>query len=370
MNSEFIPLASPDIQEIDINAVAEVLRSGYLVQGPMVMELECILASYLNVKNVVMASNGTATLLLILKALGIGENDEVIVPAFSYIATANVVELVGAKPVFVDIDIETFNINKSHIEENITNQTKAIIIVHEFGLPADAIAIREICEAKGIHMIEDAACALGAKQGDIFAGNFGIAGSFSFHPRKAITSGEGGAIVTNDDILASKLRALRNHGIDPSSGSGIMSFIYAGYNYRMTDFQAALLISQMSRLDNILEAKENIAAKFSNRIINNKLSLPIRPGHYRHTWQTYHVMLDESLSQQSVITSLKNVGIGTNYGAQCIPDQTYYKNKYGLDSRNLFPNSYKAYTQGLAIPCYEKLNDGQISKIINEINKL
>ena len=179
---DFIPLASPDIQKVDIEAVNKVLRSGMLVQGNEVANLEKNLAEYLGVEQAIMVSNGTASLHLMLAALGIGPGDEVIVPAFSYIATANVVELVGAKPVFVDIEKHSFNIDKNQIIEKTTPSTKAIMIVHEFGLAADMHEIKSICDKHGIMLLEDAACALGAKEKDLFAGSLGIAGSFSFHP--------------------------------------------------------------------------------------------------------------------------------------------------------------------------------------------
>lgn len=369
MPLDFIPLASPDIREEDIDAVVKVLKSGNLVQGKYVESLEANIAHYLGVSNCIVVTNGTATLHLILVALGIGPNDEVIVPAFSYIATANVVELVGAKPVFVDIDIQSFNIDISKIEAKINKNTKAIIGVHEFGLAADMQSIKKICDKHGLFFIEDAACALGASEDSSFAGTIGIAGSFSFHPRKAITSGEGGAIVTNDDLLANKLRSLRNHGID-STNKIQMDFINAGYNCRMTDFQAALLNSQLERLMSILSEKQKIARRYLNEIKSDKVILPTVPSNKQHSWQTFHVLLADSIDQSAIISLMKTKGIGTNYGAQCMPAQTYFKNKYNYNAELEFPNAYTAFRKGLAIPLYEKLNTDQVSHIINSINSL
>jgi dTDP-4-amino-4,6-dideoxygalactose transaminase len=366
---EFIPLASPDIQIVDIEAVNRVLRSGMLVQGVEVENLEKNLADYLGVEQAIMVSNGTASLHLMLEALGIGPGDEVIVPAFSYIATANVVELVGAKPVFVDIEKHSFNIDKNQIIEKITPSTKAIMIVHEFGLAADIHEIKSICDKHGIMLLEDAACALGAKEKDLFAGSLGKAGSFSFHPRKAITSGEGGAIVTNDAKLAAKIRALRNHGINAEI-VGKMDFIYAGFNYRLTDFQAALLNSQLDRINWILEKKQMIAYQYLNEINNPLLQLPTFSSTKYHAWQTFHVLLHKSMNQADCIKHFRANGIGVNYGAQCMPEQTFFKNKYNHDSQTEFPNAYTAYTQGLALPLYEKLNSEQIQKIIDTVNQL
>lgn len=367
--TNFIPLASPDITDHDISVVSKVLKSGNLVQGREVKELESKLSSYLGVDNCIMMTNGTSTLQLILVALGIGFGDEVIVPAFSYIATANVVELVGAKPVFVDIDIDTFNIDVNLIQSAITSKTRAVMAVHEFGLTADLIELKRICDDHGLFLIEDAACALGAQEKNYHAGSVGIAGSFSFHPRKAITSGEGGAVVTNSSDLAIRLRTLRNHGIYPDVSNG-MEFIDAGFNCRMTDFQAALLSSQFNRFDYIMNRKSEIAKRYLNEIVNPKLKLPIVPLGKTPSWQTFHILLDESLGQKETITHLKNMGIGTNYGAQCMPEQQYFKNKYKLDTETLFPNACKAYKKGLAIPLYEKLTDHQVNYIIESLNNL
>jgi len=370
MNTQtaFIPLARPDIRDEDIELVNAVLRTGMLVQGEYVGKLEKAFSEYHGVKHAVAVSNGTATLHLALKVLGIGPGDEVIVPAFSYTATANVVELVGATCVFVDIDDKTFNIDETSIEEKITPRTKAIIPVHEFGLACNIKEVCAIAEKNKLHVIEDAACALGARQGGKPVGAFGIIGSFSLHPRKSITSGEGGVLLTGDDNLAVKLRQLRNHGIEMENGK--MNFVEAGFNYRMTDFQAALAWSQFQRLENKLQYKNELADLYFASINNSKLTCPYRPAGRNHTWQTFHLLLDESLEQEAIIDKLKVQQIGTNYGAQCIPAQTYYRKKYKLDAEKLFPNAYRAYTQGLAIPIYERLTKEDILYITQTLNQL
>lgn len=364
----FIPLARPDIRDVDIELVNKVLRSGMLVQGEYVAKLEKAFADFIGVKHAIAVSNGTATLHLSLKVLGIGQGDEVIVPALSYTATANVVELVGATCVFVDIDDRTFNIDVLKIEEKITPRTKAIIPVHEFGLACDIESVCAIATRHGLAVIEDAACALGARQKGKPVGGFGTLGSFSLHPRKSITSGEGGVIVTNNDAFSIKLRQLRNHGIELENGK--MNFVEAGFNYRMTDFQAALAYSQFLRLESILDYKSELADLYDTKLKNSRVSLPFTPPDRNHTWQTYHLVIDESLDQEKTISRLKSNGIGTNYGAQCIPDQTYYKSKYKLDSPALFPNAYKAYTKGLAIPIYDRLSKDDLDYIIQTINQL
>jgi len=357
---EFIPLMIPDIREEDISAVAEVLRSGMLVQGENVQKLEAQIAEYLGVKHAVAVSSGTASLHMALLALGIGPGDEVIVPAFSFMATANVVEIVGAKPVFVDIDIRTSNIDVSLIEAAITEKTKAIMPVHEFGLACDIAEICAFAKKHNFPVIEDAACALGATENGKYVGTFGVAGSFSFHPRKAITSGEGGMLVTDDGDLADRFRALRNHGI--SFADGEMDFTEAGLNYRMTDFQAALLSSQFKRLGESIRVKQDHAKRYQANLSQvDWIRLPFVPEDKVHTWQSFHVVVDSD--RDDCLDYLKSKGVGSNHGAQCMPCQLYYQNKYGLDCQSFFPNSVMAYKQGLVLPLYPRLSAADVDLI-------
>lgn len=366
--NKFIPLASPDINQQDIDCVISVLQSGMLVQGVNVQALEKSFSEFNNCKNAIAVSNGTASLHLALIALGIGKGDEVIIPAFSYVATANVVELVGATCVFVDIDSNTFNVDFTKIEDVITSKTKAIIPVHEFGLACDIEAIMLIAQKHNLFVIEDAACALGATQNNKHTGTFGHFGSFSLHPRKSITSGEGGVLLTNDNTLDKRIRQLRNHGIEMQEGN--MQFVVAGFNYRMTDFQAALANSQMQRLSKIIKYKQELAEVYFNEIKNTAITLPTVPNDRNHTWQTFHLLISEEKDQAKVLAKLKQSNVGANYGAQCIPAMQYYKAKYQLDYLQYFPNSYTAYSKGIAIPIYEKLTKQIIKQIANTINKL
>lgn len=359
----FIPLLRVDINENDISEVNRVLRTGMLVQGEEVRKLEDTFSQYTGSKFCIAASNGTATLHLALLALGIGKGDEVIVPAMSYVATANVVEVVGATTVFVDVDIETFNIIPEKIEAAITEKTKAIIPVHEFGCPADMEAIFQIAEKYKLKVIEDAACALGTTQNGKHVGNFGDIGSFSFHPRKAITSGEGGMLTTQDPTIAERFRILRNHGVGMKKGKS--NFVAAGLNYRMTDFQAALVRSQFERLDKGLKKKEKLAAYYSKLLFGNtNLEIPNVPARGKHSWQTYHIVLKDSIDRDKLIIKLREAGIGTNYGAQCIPYQDYYLGKYKLDCQKLFPNAMRAYKQGLALPLFSELEYADVQKVV------
>ena len=343
-----IRLAKPNISEKAINAVVDVLRSGNLVQGKYVQEFEQRLAEYLNIDNTIVVSSGTAALHLSLLALDIKEGDEVIVPAFTFAATVNVVELVGAKPVFVDINLDDYCINTKKIEDVITNNTVAIILVHEFGQAAKVDDIIILCEKYNLKLIEDAACALGTEFDNKKVGSFGDFGCFSFHPRKAITTGEGGLITTDNKTLAKKVRALRNHGMELEDGK--VEFNYAAYNYRMTDFQAVLGIFQLEDFDKQVEVRKNIATEYDKLL--NEVKWIITPKIFNNrkmTYQTYHILVDNNIDRDSLIKHLNTNNIQANYGAQAVNVQKYYTEKYNISDEDL-PNAYNAYTQGIALP--------------------
>lgn len=350
----FIPLSTPDISEEDVSAVVAVLRSGMVVQGEQVEAFEAELAAYLGVRNAVAVSSGTASLHLALIALGIGRGDEVIVPAFSFVATANAVELVGARCVFVDVEPDTWNIDPAQMHAAITERTRAIMPVHEFGLPCDIAKVMQIADAHGIPVIEDAACALGSAAEGRKAGGFGALGAFSFHPRKPVTSGEGGILTTDDDELARRVRILRNHGIEVREGR--TEFVEAGFNYRMTDFQAALVRGQFRRLAEMIERRDAIARRYMSLLRQeNWLTLPVAPQNRTHSWQTFHLLLDNSVDRDQVVAGLHARGIGSNLGAQCIPAQDHYMREYGADSARAFPNAWRAWRSGLALPLYSQM---------------
>jgi perosamine synthetase len=367
VKKDIIPLARPDITEQDISEVVRILRSGMLVQGQEVLKLENAVSNYVQTGYCSAVSNGTASLHMALIALDVGPGDEVIVPALSYIATANVVELVGAKCVFVDTHPGYFNINETEIEKVITSRTKAIIPVHEFGLCAHMFEIMRIAQKHDLKVIEDAACALGASVNNKFAGSFGDIGSFSLHPRKAITSGEGGLVVTSNPELNVKIKTYRNHGIEPDSIPA--NFIAAGFNYRMTDFQAALVNSQLIRLKEIIEYKSKLASIYYDEIHNPAIRMPKIPEGMKHTWQTFHILSESEKQRNGLREHLSSNGIMSNYGAQCIPAMTYFKNKYNHHSESEFPNAFEAYTCGLAIPLFSQLKEEQVQYISQTINK-
>ncbi|MFQ5779388.1 MAG: DegT/DnrJ/EryC1/StrS family aminotransferase, partial [Nitrospiria bacterium] len=272
-----IRLSAPNLGDEECKAVERVLRSGQLVHGEECDLFEKELSEYLGVSDVVVVSSGTAALHLSLIALGVGAGDAVLVPDFTFPATVNVVELVGARPVFVDVDISTYNVTCERLEEAIESwkgpeRLKAIIPAHEFGCPADMTGMMALAKEHNLLVIEDAACALGATHHGRKVGSFGDTGCFSFHPRKSLTTGEGGAIATNNRAVAAKLRQWRSHGMQ-SSPQG-MQFMVPGFNYRMTNFQAALGRVQLLRLDGWLKERRQLQQIYYQELQRTTLSLP------------------------------------------------------------------------------------------------
>lgn len=356
-----IKLAQPYIPKQTLKKVIEVLKSGNLVQGKYVKKFQQQLESYIGIKNAVVVSSGTAALHLSLMVLDIKAGDEVIVPAFTFPATANVVELVGAKPVFVDINLSDFCIDTSKIEEIITKKTRAIMPVHEFGQAAQMNDIKYLANKYKLKIIEDAACALGTEFENRKAGTIGDIGCFSFHPRKAITTGEGGVIVTNDDTLAKKSRVLRNHGIQVNEGR--VDFILAGLNYRMTDFQAALGSAQLQDLDRNIAVRMGLANQY-DRLLHeiDWITTPKTYENRKMVYQTYHILINERKNRKKLLSHLKANRIEANYGAQALNCLEYYKEKYKLTASD-FPKAAMAFQQGIALPMGAHIQSENIEKI-------
>jgi perosamine synthetase len=363
-----IKLAKPNIPESAIANAVDVIKSGNLIQGLHVQTFENELEKYLNVKHTVLVSSGTAALHLALLALDIKKGDEVIVPAFTFPATANAVELTGAKPVLVDISLEDCCIDPSKIEAAITKSTKAIIPVHEFGQAAQMDKVISIARKNRLKIIEDAACALGAEFNGRKVGTFGDFGCFSFHPRKAITTGEGGAIVTNNVSLGKKVRCLRNHGI--ANNSGKLDFIYCGLNYRMTDFQAALGLPQLLQIEHGIQHRIACSDLYDKGLGGAGLiHLPTRYSNRRMVFQTYHIILDGSIDRDKVIELLREKGIETNLGAQALHYLAYYRKKYRYSKKD-YPVALQANKQGLALPIGAHIQNNDIDFICKELQDI
>lgn len=360
-----VPLARPSIDRRDRENVRAVLESGQLVQGSRVAALEEAVAATVGVDHAVAVSSGTATLHLALLSFGTGPGDEVIVPAFSHVATANAVELTGAKPVFVDVDPGSFNIQPDGMARAISGRTKVLMPVHEFGFPADMGKILEIAESHRLPVVEDAACALGSQWSGRKVGSFGAAGSFSLHPRKAVTSGEGGVLTTNDSGRASFFRIMRNHGMDDSGRTP--DFVQAGFNYRMTDIQAALALGQIERLETLIARRQAVAERYDRELRGRFFRKPSFPATGRTNWQSYHIVLDDTVDQTEFLAFLREKGIGANCGAQCIPMQTYYRRKYGYAAGD-FPEAYRAFRRGVVLPLFDSMTEIQVTRVIDCVN--
>ncbi|MEI6899771.1 MAG: DegT/DnrJ/EryC1/StrS family aminotransferase [Bacteroidota bacterium] len=360
-----IKLSKPYIPDIAFEKALEVMRSGNLVQGAYVLKFEEELKKYLGSKHVIVVSSGTAALHLSLLALGIGPGDEVIIPSFTFPATANVVELVGAKPVFIDITIDDYCIDVSRIESAITPKTRVIMPVHEFGQSAGMDEIIALCKKYHLSLVEDAACALGSEYNGKKAGTFGEFGCYSFHPRKAVTTGEGGAVVTEDDELARKVRSLRNHGIEIINQK--VEFNFAGLNYRMTDFQAVLGYFQMLEIEEFILERMTLAGFYDQKLAGiPEIIIPEKIPGRKNVYQSYHILLDSRLNRDDVKKQLLEKGIETNYGANALGILNFYKEKYDL-KEGAYPISELAFTQGLALPLSHYLTEDDINHVCSSL---
>jgi perosamine synthetase len=309
-----IRLARPDVGAEEAAAVAEVLDSGLLTMGPKVAEFESELARACERPHAVAVSSGTAALHLAVLALGIGEGDEVLVPAYTFPATANVVALAGARPVLVDVDPETMNLDPAQVETAVTKRTRAVIAVHLFGRPLDWEAL-EAAVPPPVALIEDAAGALGARWRNRPCGGLGVVGCLSFHPRKIVTTGEGGAVISPDEELADAVRRLRHHGIEPR---GDFEIRVPGLNYRIPDLLCAVGIPQLRRLPMLLEARRRVAEGYAERL-QAIAELPSAAEGDAHGWQAYVVRIDR---RDKVMAALREQGIEAQIGTYAVPPPT------------------------------------------------
>lgn len=358
-----IRLSKPDLREEDIVRAVEVLRSGMLVQGENVAVFERKLESFASLPHAVAVSSGTAALHLALKALGIGPGDTVLAPAFTFPATANVIETLGAETALCDVDPVLYVVTPEAVAERIAalkgRQLKAVMVVHEFGYPARIAEIADLCRRHGLRLVEDAACALGTVADGHHPGHYGDAACLSFHPRKAITTGEGGAVLTQWADLAEKIARLRNHGMVLTDAE--FDFQDAGLNYRLTDFQAALALGQLDRFGNEL-AQRRILAEIYRRELRDVQSIALPDIPAGHSLQSYMAVLDVRTSRDEVIRALAEAGIQANLGAQALNCLAYYRNKYGLDE-NSCPVATRLYRSGLALPLYGALTADDVQGI-------
>lgn len=346
-----IPLARPSIGDAEIEAVAAVLRSGHLVQGNEVAAFEEACASFLDVPLAVAVSSCTAALQLSLLALDLEPLARVAVPSYSWPATANAVVLAGAEVVFVDIEPDTLGMDPHALEQAAAEHLDAIVVVHPFGRLAKTTEICDHAAALEIPLLEDAACAFGARGPERGAGQYGTAGCFSFHPRKALTTGEGGLVVTEDQSIADRVRVLRNHGLDDRR-----EFVEPGFNYRMTDFQAALGSVQVARFDEMLAQRRRAADVYDDLLSDAPVQPPRRGTTEEHALQSYVVLLDQEYAQArpEIIAAMLDLGVQATIGTIHIPMTDYYRRTQGHDVGS-FPVTDDIDSRAMTLPLYETI---------------
>ena len=352
-DAQSVRLAFPDVGEEELAAVRDVLESGALTMGPKVAELEQLVAAACGVEHAVAVSNGTAALHLAVLALGIGPGDEVIVPAYTFPATANVVRLAGATPVLVDVDSTTFNLDVDRVYEAVTPRTKAVLAVHLFGRPLDWTALQSAVSPE-IHLLEDAAGALGARWQGMPCGGLGVLGCLSFHPRKIVTTGEGGAVTTGDVNLAASIRRLRHHGLDPDADIAVPST-----NYRLADILCAIGIPQLRRLDELLAARTRIAESYTERL-HDVVQTPSADEGDTHGWQAFVVRLDR---RDEALATLRAEGIEVQIGTYALHRLSAYADQ------GPFPGAEAAFAHALALPLHSRLTESDLDRVAEGVRR-
>ena len=350
-----IRLAWPDVGAEEAAAVAEVLESGQLTMGPKVGELEGLLAEACEVDHAVAVSSGTAALHLAVFALGIGEGDEVIVPAYTFPATANVVALAGATPVLVDVDPATMNVDPMQVADALTPRTRAVIAVHLFGRPAPWEEL-EAAVPDEVALVEDAAGALGARRGGRRCGGLGVLGCLSFHPRKIVTTGEGGAVTTNAGAIADSVRGMRHHGWQSPEFDDMPQ---PGLNYRLSEIQCAVAIPQLRRLDELLAARRRVAAGYQERLAG-LVDTPAADDGDEHGWQAYVVRVER---RDEVLGTLRENGIEAQIGTYALHRLSAYRD------RGAFPGADAAYERALALPLHSRLTDDDLDRVADALRR-
>lgn len=382
-----IPITRVVFGDEEMDAVRRPLESGWVVQGPWVRAFEAEFARFAASRYAIATTSCTTALHVCVAALGLKQGDEVIVPAFTWVSTPNVVEYMGAQPVFCDIDLATFNVDVAKIEERITARTVGLLPVHLFGLAAEMEPILEIARRRGLWVVEDAACALGATYGGRHVGTMGDAGCFSFHPRKAITTGEGGMVTTDRDDIERAARSLRDHGATRSDrerhvaeGAYLLAdYPVLGYNYRMTDIQGALGCAQMKRAASVLGARAARAVRYDERLAKlDWLERPVVPAGRTHGYQAYVTLFRPEQPvlgnadrlhgmRNALMATLESKGIATRQGTHAPVLQKFYAERYDL-RREMYPNATLADLLSLTLPLYPQMTDEEQDRVIEELD--
>ncbi|NQU98277.1 DegT/DnrJ/EryC1/StrS family aminotransferase [Candidatus Woesearchaeota archaeon] len=353
-----IPLAKPHIDRKDIKAVEKVLKSGRLSLGPKIEEFEELFAKLIGTKHAVAVNSGTSGLHLCIKALGIGRGDEVITSPFSFVASANCVLFEGAKPVFVDVDEKTFNIDTSKIEKKITKKTKAILPVQVFGQSCDMGEIMRIAKKHKLKVIEDACESINAKYKGKKVGTFGDAAVFAFYPNKQITTGEGGMIVTNNKQVAEACRSLRNQG--RGSSRQWLTHEHLGYNYRITDLQAALGISQLKKINYLISERRRVADLYLKELAEiPQVTLPVTDSHNTHTWFVFPIKVPAKDRDELAVHLLSKAIHSKAYFFPAIHLQPFYRKEFGYKEGDFFVAEKLSKTT-LILPFFPEMTKKQV----------
>jgi len=356
-----IRLTRPDLGG-SAEAIGEVLREGFLVQGANVRRFESEVAGYVGRKHAVAVNSGTSAIQCALLAAGVAPGDEVIVPDFTFPATANAVVACGATPVLADIDLATFNVGPDEVGARLTGKTRAVMPVDLFGLAADLDALAGIAARRNLLLIEDSACALGSTLGARMCGAFGEASVISFHPRKVVTTGEGGMVLTDRDDLAERVRLLRNHGI--ASSGGAVEFVEAGYNLRLTEIQACLGLAQLARVEDLIARRRRAAGIYGQLLRDVEgIKPPSEPEGRRHTYQAYVVLVDPAIDRDRLIAAMREAGVETAIGTYAVHHQPFYARRFGYRPGSL-PASSHAFKHSLALPMYPSLDEPTVREVV------
>jgi perosamine synthetase len=370
-----IPIAKPYLLQDDAQAAYDTILTGWITQGPRVHEFETEFAAYTGAKYAVAVSNCTTALHLAMIVSGIGEGDEVICPSMSYIATANSIRYVGATPVFAEVDPLTYNIDVRDAEKRITAKTKAILVVHQIGMPADIDSFKELCDKHNLKLIEDAACAVGSSYKGKKIGSHSDLVCFSFHPRKVISTGDGGMITTNREDYAQRLKLLRQHGMSvndrvrhESKQVVFEDHLEVGYNYRLTDIQAAVGIRQLAKLDWIVEERTKIAEYYLRELKDiDCIRLPQVPRDCITNWQSFSIYIKENcpVERNALMQFLLDDGIATRRGVMNTHRETAYKNYKDVH----LPISEDLQDRSIIIPLYVPMDAADSAKVVDCLRK-